>query len=49
MVPGNRLCWANNGAVFDVMAEELSHARSSMNIVLFIWRPGMPRHKCQFR
>ena len=40
MVPGNRLRWANNGAVFDVMAEELSHARASMNIVLFIWRPG---------
>jgi cardiolipin synthase len=40
MVPGNQLRWANNGAVFDVMAEELSRARSSMNIVLFIWRPG---------
>lgn len=40
MVPGNRLRWANNGAVFDVMAEELSRARSSMNIVLFIWHPG---------
>ncbi|HEX8436076.1 phospholipase D-like domain-containing protein, partial [Archangium sp.] len=41
MVPGNRLRWANNGAVFDVMVEELSHARSSMNIVIFIWRPGV--------
>ncbi|WNG52576.1 Cardiolipin synthetase [Archangium minus] len=40
MVPGNRLSWANNGAVFDVMVEELSRARSSMNIVIFIWRPG---------
>jgi cardiolipin synthase len=40
MVPGNHLRWANNGAVFEVMAEELSRARSSINIVLFIWRPG---------
>ncbi|WP_052420719.1 phospholipase D-like domain-containing protein [Hyalangium minutum] len=40
MVPGNHLRWANNGAVFDVMEEELSRARSSINIVLFIWRKG---------
>jgi cardiolipin synthase len=40
MVPGNRIRWANNGAVFDVMAETLSHARTSINIVIFIWRPG---------
>ncbi len=40
MVPGNHLRWANNGDVFDVMAEELSRARTSINIVLFIWRPG---------
>jgi cardiolipin synthase len=40
MVPGNHLRWVNNGAVFDVMEEELSRARSSINIVLFIWRPG---------
>jgi cardiolipin synthase len=40
MVPGNHLRWVNNGAVFDTMAEELSRARSSINIVLFIWRPG---------
>src|SRR5215217_1461669 len=40
MAPGNRLTWANNGAVFDVMVEEIGHARSSVNLVMFIWRPG---------
>lgn len=40
MVPGNHLRWANNGAVFDVMEQELGRARSSINIVLFIWRKG---------
>lgn len=40
MVPGNHIRWANNGAVFDVMAEELARAKSSVHIVMFIWRPG---------
>ncbi|WP_267968735.1 phospholipase D-like domain-containing protein [Myxococcus stipitatus] len=40
MVPGNRLTWANNGAVFDVMVEEIGRARTSVNLVMFIWRPG---------
>ncbi|MCP3169369.1 phospholipase D-like domain-containing protein [Myxococcus qinghaiensis] len=40
MAPGNRLTWANNGAVFDVMVEEIGRARSSVHLVMFIWRPG---------
>ncbi|MFP2925077.1 phospholipase D-like domain-containing protein [Pyxidicoccus sp. 3LG] len=40
MVPGNRIRWANNGTVFDVMAEEMKRARSSIHVVMFIWRPG---------
>ncbi|MCY1030112.1 phospholipase D-like domain-containing protein [Corallococcus sp. BB11-1] len=40
MEPRNRIRWANNGAVFDVMVEEIGRARASINIVMFIWRPG---------
>ncbi|WP_233582614.1 phosphatidylserine/phosphatidylglycerophosphate/cardiolipin synthase family protein [Corallococcus sp. CA053C] len=40
MEPRNRIRWANNGAVFDVMVEEIGRARASVNIVMFIWRPG---------
>ncbi|MFP2897232.1 phospholipase D-like domain-containing protein [Corallococcus sp. 4LFB] len=40
MQPRNRIRWANNGAVFDVMVEEIGRARASINIVMFIWRPG---------
>jgi cardiolipin synthase A/B len=40
MVPGNHIRWVNNGAVFDTLAEEVKQARVSVNIVMFIWRPG---------
>ncbi|WP_240360103.1 phospholipase D-like domain-containing protein [Pyxidicoccus caerfyrddinensis] len=40
MVPANHIRWANNGAVFDAMATEVRKARVSVNIVMFIWRPG---------
>ncbi|WP_346728349.1 phospholipase D-like domain-containing protein [Corallococcus exiguus] len=40
MEPRNRIRWANNGAVFDVMVEEIGRARASIHIVMFIWRPG---------
>ncbi len=40
MVPGNHIRWANNGSVFDAIADEVKGARSSVNIVMFIWRPG---------
>lgn len=40
MVPANHIRWANNGTVFDAMAEEVAKARVSVNIVMFIWRPG---------
>jgi cardiolipin synthase len=40
MVPGNRVRWANNGDVFDAMAQEMEQARASIHIVMFIWRPG---------
>ncbi|WP_223640874.1 phosphatidylserine/phosphatidylglycerophosphate/cardiolipin synthase family protein [Corallococcus sp. EGB] len=40
MEPRNRIRWANNGAVFDVMVEEIGRARASIHIVMFIWRKG---------
>ncbi|NMO19611.1 Cardiolipin synthetase [Pyxidicoccus fallax] len=40
MVPSNHIQWANNGAVFDTIAAEMKKARSSINVVMFIWRPG---------
>nr|BDT38536.1 phospholipase D-like domain-containing protein [Myxococcus sp. MH1] len=40
MAPGNHLTWTNNGDVFDVMVEEVRQAKVSMNLVMFIWRPG---------
>jgi cardiolipin synthase len=40
MVPGNAIQWANNGSVFLAIAQEMKQARSSINIVMFIWRPG---------
>ncbi|WP_240359256.1 phospholipase D-like domain-containing protein [Pyxidicoccus trucidator] len=40
MVPGNHIRWANNGAVFEAITDELKQAKTSINIVMFIWRPG---------
>ncbi|MFP2908444.1 phospholipase D-like domain-containing protein [Pyxidicoccus sp. 3LFB2] len=40
MVPGNHIRWANNGDVFTAITDEMKQARTSINIVMFIWRPG---------
>lgn len=40
--PGHRVELVNNGEIFDRLEQELARARQSINIVLFIWRPGEP-------
>lgn len=40
MTHGNHIRWANNGTVFDTLVDEVKQARASVNIVMFIWRPG---------
>ena len=40
--PGNGAELVLNGRVFDVIEEEIRAARSSIHIVSFIWRPGVP-------
>src|SRR3954468_2421887 len=40
--PGHRIELINNGAIFDRLEQELAKAQHSINIVLFIWRPGAP-------
>ena len=39
---GHQIELANNGSFFDVLAEQLKQAKQSINIVVFIWRPGEP-------
>jgi cardiolipin synthase A/B len=41
LTPGHRIELVNNGALFDRLEAELAHAQRSINIVLFIWRPGV--------
>lgn len=38
--PGHRVELVNNGAVFDRLEQSFVKAQRSINIVLFIWRPG---------
>lgn len=40
MVPGNEARWALNGNAFDVASDEIRKARSSVHVLMFIWRPG---------
>lgn len=42
MVEGNAVDLLRNGEVFGALEQEISRARSSVHIVLFIWRPGEP-------
>ncbi len=42
LMPGNSIEEANNGAVFDMLAEDLKNAKHSIDIVVFIWRAGEP-------
>lgn len=39
---GNRIAWAENGKVFHEIAEAIRRAKTSVDIVTFIWRPGEP-------
>ncbi len=39
---GNQVEWIDNGALFDLIAKDVRTAKSSINIVLFIWRSGEP-------
>ena len=45
LVPGHSIELVNNGVLFDRLAEELSKARHSINVVLFIWRPTGPSQR----
>ncbi|WPB77007.1 phospholipase D-like domain-containing protein [Archangium violaceum] len=40
--PGNQVELVHNGHVFDRLVEEIHAARSSIHILLYIWRPGYP-------
>lgn len=39
---GNEVEWIDNGALFERIKDDLRRAKSSINIVLFIWRSGQP-------
>ena len=38
--PGHRVELVCNGHIFDVLVEELSRARESIHLCIYIWRPG---------
>jgi cardiolipin synthase len=38
--PGHAVRVVRNGAVFDVMEEELARARVHIHVVMYIWKPG---------
>lgn len=38
--PGHQITLLENGAVFDAMAADIAHARSSVHIVMYIWEKG---------
>jgi cardiolipin synthase len=40
MVPGHTLSWLHNGTVFDGLVGEITRARSSVHIVIYIWEKG---------
>ena len=39
-VEGNAVRWIWNGEIFDALVEEIGRARTSIDVVLYIWRPG---------
>ncbi len=41
MTPGHRVELVDNGRVFDVLVAEIARARTSVNIVLYIWEEGV--------
>ncbi len=40
MSEGNQVELVQNGKIFDALVEEIGRAKQSVNILLFIWRPG---------
>ncbi len=40
--PGNQVQLVHNGQVFDILEQEIRAARSSIHILVYIWRPGEP-------
>lgn len=42
LLPGHQAQVVNDGRVFDVIEEEIKKAKQSVNVVVFIWRPGQP-------
>jgi cardiolipin synthase len=43
--PGNQVELVHNGRVFDVLEREIRAARSSIHILVYIWRPGDPSER----
>ncbi|QRN97242.1 cardiolipin synthase B [Archangium violaceum] len=43
--PGNKVELVHNGHVFDVLEQEIRAARSSIHILVYIWRPGDPSER----
>ena len=43
--PGNQVELVHNGRVFDVLEQEIRAARSSIHILVYIWRPGDPSER----
>jgi cardiolipin synthase A/B len=39
-VEGNDVRWVWNGEIFDALVAEIGRARTSVDVVLYIWRPG---------
>jgi cardiolipin synthase len=42
---GHEVRLVNNGQLFDEMVELIAQARSSVHVVVFIWRPGEPSNR----
>jgi cardiolipin synthase A/B len=42
LVEGNQVEVINNGAVFDALVSQMEEARSSIHLIVFIWRPSDP-------
>jgi cardiolipin synthase len=40
LVDGNRVRWVDNGEVFKTLHADVAHAKSSINLVTFIWSDG---------
>ena len=45
LTPGNQVRLVHNGDVFDVLEQEIRAARSSIHILVYIWRPGEPSER----